>query len=257
MLFRSFDFWANYALRWKGATYAVPQSPDRVCVMDELSKKEMIAEGFREESLTVTGQPYLEYLFKAGAKEIYANSSTHSMRVLFLSQPFDIIQPKLGDKHPVEILEDVLNGHHQETREPVSLMIKLHPKEAMDARLAEIVSDLARKGLDVHLSDRFTSVAELIEDYDVVVGFTTIALFEARARGKRVLSLDLCECLPSLQNAMRQAGIAVVPCDSVELGRTIAHDCGVKELPVPLYSGATEKIVKEIQTMLEKVEANR
>ena len=58
------DYWANYHQRFrrlqeKQWSYSLP---DRICVLDEIVRDEMMAEGFASEHLVVTGQPYFEYI---------------------------------------------------------------------------------------------------------------------------------------------------------------------------------------------------
>ena len=56
------DFWSNYRQRFSDQRDNLIYLPDRIAVMDEHARTEMIAEGFAPELLSVTGQPAFDAL---------------------------------------------------------------------------------------------------------------------------------------------------------------------------------------------------
>lgn len=247
------DFWANFRVRWGDATYDLADMSDLVFVMDEYCRKEMIADGFRPDALIVSGHPYLEQMFNKTDFDS-SHSPAAGLRVLYLSQPFEIIKPRIGSVHPVEVLGEVLERYRQVHDKPVSLTVKLHPKEKKETALVDIIANLNGHGLDIRVSDRFMPAGEVIESHDCVFGFTSIALFEARARQKPVFSFDVCGRLPSLQAAMETVGIRNVSLDAEVLYRCLLQNDNDK--PLSMFSGATRIIIQEIEKILERVEAH-
>ncbi len=58
------DTWENYSVRFQDERTSQPfdRLPDFVAIMDEIARQEMLAEGFPEEKLVVTGNPHFDSL---------------------------------------------------------------------------------------------------------------------------------------------------------------------------------------------------
>jgi hypothetical protein len=95
------DFWKDYSRRWLYATYHINEMKEKVCVMDEMTRKEMIEENFPKGKLFVTGHPYLDHIFNYENQKPEAEQGNN---YLFLSQPLDIIGVTNYQIHPLEIV---------------------------------------------------------------------------------------------------------------------------------------------------------
>ena len=208
------DFWKDYSRRWLYASYPFEEMKDKICVMDEMTKKEMMSENFSEGNLIITGHPYLDKIFNFNNDKTYDNSKipeniiTHNY--LFLSQPLQIIGIENYEVHPVKILTDALTRLSEIRKNKITLTIKLHPSEEMTNELFKLSNIHNRDTFEIIFADKTKSLPELINKSKAVIGYNTIAMFEARAAGKRTISLNFASVKDSLMKAMDEAGIEII-----------------------------------------------
>lgn len=202
------DFWKHYVRRWKYADYDLAGMNDLVLVMDENARREMMRDGFPESRIVVTGHPYLERVFNDMI--VTGDKTASEDSYLFLSQPSETIELRDYVVHPVVSVFAALKDYSKSVNKKITLYVKLHPLEKMSRELSDIcnaadVSDakLIFKGAD----DDFVGLAK---ECKTVIGYNSIALFEAAALGRRVLSLDVVPMNESLRTAMREAGIELI-----------------------------------------------
>ncbi len=203
------DFWNNALLRWKGADYPLEKLTDIICVMDENFKRHMEARGFPKEALHVTGQPHLERLTNLKGPVPAARHETPTT-FLFLSQPSDVLQFKTTGGHPLEIFLEALETYARSAGLPCQVTVKAHPKERAEDSRGIVEAFLENSHLRVVLAQDTTSLVDQYRAHDVVAGYYTMGLFEARILGRRVLSLDVAVTDPSVTQALGEYGIGVV-----------------------------------------------
>jgi len=242
------DFWKDYKRRWLYASYPIKMMNDKVCVMDELAKDEMIEDGFPEKNLIVTGHPYLDKIFYYNKSDKIKNRSVKN-NFLFLSQPLHIIGIKNYKIHPLKILLEVLTELSKVENEKISLMVKLHPSEKLTIELSSLVSEFDCERLKVKFANIKSTLKDLIEKSEVIIGYNTIAMFEARALNKRTISLNVVPFKKSLFNAMQSAGIEIV-----DMNKKISLDYLMKRNDIKkssrIYKGGIENCVKVILSEL-------
>jgi len=236
------DFWSNYALRWHGSAYAVKSLVDTVCVPDEWAIREMVAAGFPENRLVVTGQPFIEEMFRQGVDN---GMKGQAGRYLFLSQPSVVDGETLFQAQHIEVVVKALKSIAKARRIPVTLKIKLHPKEKESSLMQRIVSQLTDQDCTVGIAGSHQSVDSYIEEAECVIGYHTMALFQARALGKRVVSLTVYERGEGLRQAMRTAGIVDAPVDMNGLRSLFAGDAGL-DFCKDFHHGATQNVLDVI-----------
>ncbi|MEP7147128.1 MAG: hypothetical protein ABI792_08985 [bacterium] len=221
------DFWKDYSRRWLYASYPVDNLYDTVCVMDDATKKEMVEEHFTGDRLLVTGNPYLDKIFnyRQNAACDYSIDNFCVNNFLFLSQPLHIIGITDYKIHPLEVFLQSLKQISEIKQVKVKLKIKLHPLEEEPGEIMKLVIKYNTDNLSVKLSDKGESLNDLINESEAVIGFNTIAMFEARAMRKRTISLNVVAVKNSLTEAMNTAGIEIVKSDKKEITKCLIKDC--------------------------------
>ncbi|OIQ88338.1 hypothetical protein GALL_297750 [mine drainage metagenome] len=200
------DFWANYALRFSDEDGGLNYLPDRIAVMDEQSRTEMISEGIDEGLIVITGHPALDTL------EAYRNGFSFTRRatirealgvgeeellVLFASQPAsffenstDVPPPWLDRDRILKALLTALEELQRQHRKGIVLAVRPHPRES-SLFFDRIVSQSLRVVLQVGGDAR-----EIAMSADLVVGMETMYLVEAAYLGRATLSIRLDLPLP-------------------------------------------------------------
>lgn len=175
------DFWLNYWQRFstegkKDFAYL----PTRICVMDDIAKEEMIAEGFPAERLIVTGNPHFDHFADAITAE---NEDTR--RILFISQPLSAADTLPGfsqvQHDEYATLGDLVSAVEALPGE-FYVSLRLHPKEPAD-KYAEYLGPLVRRATEPTLE-------EAISKSGLIIGISSPVLIQAVAAGKRVLSYE-------------------------------------------------------------------
>lgn len=160
--------------------------PDKIFVLNDFTRQEMLAEGFPPASIVVTGQPVYDYL---ALQRNNPRPSGSSVEVVFFSEGLakesrrrpehdvgydeDVVVPLL-----IDILKDLASNR------PIVLTIKRHPKEETRDRIYRPTPGLTvRDVLD-------TDSVELMLKADLVCGMSSSLLLEAWLAGKAVVSLQ-------------------------------------------------------------------
>lgn len=242
------DFWKDYSRRWLYATYHINEMKDKVCVMDEMTKEEMIDEKFPKDKLAVTGQPYLDFIFNNDNKGLFDEEGNS---ILFLSQPLDIIGVSNYQIHPLEIvvkaIEKLSTGKKKQ-----KLSIRLHPGEKLSPEIKKITEKYGSDKIEIKLENKSRKLDDLIKQASVVIGYNSIALFEARAKGKRVISINAGQVKNSLKENMKNAGIETADLAEKEIVKILKQN-KTPELKKNLFKGGIEKCIK---TILKEVNLN-
>jgi hypothetical protein len=171
------DFWLNY---WQRFSTVGKKDfaflPTKVCVMDDTSRTEMIAEGFSSAHVIVTGNPHFDHFSAAVTR-----TAEEKGRVLFVSQPLragalpGFVAPADDEYEALETLIGTLP-------DSCSLSIRPHPKEAPDKYARYL-------GGRVRLAP-VPTLEEALSASGLVVGVCSPVLIQAAAAGKKVLSYE-------------------------------------------------------------------
>ena len=175
------DFWFNYWQRFsttgkKDFAYL----PTRVCVMDDVAKEEMRAEGFPSDRLVVTGNPHFDHFADHISLE-----NEEAERVLFVSKTLGSSAALPGfssfayDEYA--ILKDVLLAL-EALPETHYLSIRLHPKEPRD-KYAEFIGPRVRRAPEPTLEEALSGAG-------LVVSMVSPVAMQAAAAGKKVLCYE-------------------------------------------------------------------
>ncbi|MFZ1075029.1 MAG: hypothetical protein WAN50_01515 [Minisyncoccia bacterium] len=175
------DFWLNYWQRFstigkKDFKYL----PTRICIMDDIAKDEMIAEGFSPERLVVTGNPHFDHFADA-----ITRTGEEKERILFVSQPIASVANLQGfaavAHDEFESLADVLDALTA-LPEKYYLSLRLHPKESSD-KYAEYLGPRVRRASE-------STLEEALSKSGLIVGMSSPVLLQAAAAEKKVLSYE-------------------------------------------------------------------
>jgi hypothetical protein len=198
------DYWNNYAIRFRDSR-GIPCLPDKIAVMDERARKEMIDEGFDPQSLIITGHPAYDDLnawrenFSAEQGEAIRKQlgiAQDNFLVLFASEiqyatlPGDPFYPGYTNREIITALIAALDVIAAETGRGITLLIRPHPRESTDlfeglkGDLITVTVSGSGHGRDLALTA------------DLVTGMTTNLLVEACYLGCIVLSLQHRPLLP-------------------------------------------------------------
>ncbi len=195
------DFWTNYRMRFIDEKGGLSLLPDKIAVMDKRAVSEMIADGFAEDKLVVTGHPALDDMIELSAKFTTKNKeqvrntfgiNSNGCMVLFVSEPVAQFYGSnnsnpayLGftENTVLDILINVLEEISTENFRPV-LIIKPHPRELQDA-----FADLKTNSLKT-IVDRDISSRELVLSADAVIGMSSMLLVESCCVGCPTLRIQ-------------------------------------------------------------------
>lgn len=158
------DYWSNYASSFRD-TSGKQYWPDAYFVMDELAKREALADGVPENILHIVGQPALD--------QYAVQQRTPTRDILFLSQPLSALYDNQLGYTEWSALADVLSVAQKCERQ---VDVKFHPKDVPGFR--NQYQSLAVDG----------DVDVLMLQYRLVIGMSTMALLHAALMGIPVVS---------------------------------------------------------------------
>jgi len=192
------DQWLSYRLRFSDSG-GQPVLPDKILVMDEFAKQEMVAEGFDQRRILVTGQPHFEVL-QDKAKKITVLDKKKIRKdlnlqdgiiILFVSEPLSTAQHVDMGFTEQTILQDFIDEIcHVCPLEMVNLLVKLHPKQQPEKVRNFISSFAIPKNVRLSLIADFP-VLPLILVADIVIGMQSTVLIEANLLEKPVISIQI------------------------------------------------------------------
>jgi hypothetical protein len=220
------DHWVNYWQRFTtdacgGAKYDAV--PDKIAVIDRVARDAMIASGCPEHLLLVTGNPAFDCLRSLRGvprDETRARLAPSSALVLFVSEPHSVNYPTgspraLGftEGEVLSLTLAALEEIGSARGEKFTVAIKLHPTEAPEA-VGEV---LGRVLSYTHVSAAVIDEQryEVVAASDVVVGMTSLLLYEAALMGRSVVSIqpnrlqrnDMTDFCPGIEVVTGTAGV--------------------------------------------------
>lgn len=195
------DFWSHYRLRFENRQGDWFGLPDRIGVMDERARAEMIALGFEEDRLQVTGQPAFDELAELRQRIPQVRKNLRGRLgirpderlILFASQPLaalfgaDRSNPLYSGytEHTVlKSLTAALNRIGRRRTEKIVLLVRPHPREDA-AALQNVQLENARAIVDGQGDGREAALAA-----ELVTGMSTVLLVEACLLGQVVVSIQ-------------------------------------------------------------------
>jgi hypothetical protein len=196
------DYWSNYALRFSSAGNFLNFLPDRIAVMDQSAKSEMIAEGFPAGRLVVTGQPAFDDLaachrafgdFQRRRLRLTYGVGSDDLMVFFPSQPISAVCggnvcnpsfPGYTEKEVISLLIGALEAISKSSQHSITLVTRPHPRE--DGAWME---QLRSKHIQI-ISARKENARELCMAADLVAGMDSVLLVEACYLRSFVLSIQ-------------------------------------------------------------------
>jgi len=237
------DFWSNYRPRWHDATYRFEDSQDQVCVMDQQTAAVMKSEGYPDTLLHVTGQPHLERRFQRGFQRQLPLETKREIHVLFLTISLIALGLKDDPVAPIQIVCQALHQWAIATKKTVLLTIRPHPHEKPEPDFLERIRAVAPAGITVRIADRRQPILGQLRKSDLVLGYITMGLFEARSLGKQAIAIKLADHPHELVAAMEGAGIELVSFDPDGIAASLGRAGGQQsDQPGKLHIGATTAI---------------
>lgn len=180
------DFWSEYVEKFSNMTEGIKFQylPDKIAVLDEYAKDEMIELGFPPKKLVVTGNPSFDGLEKMVLPEdeterIRKKYGDNDLLFFYAANAFRSDDHGYWDLDNIELLEHALYGK-------ADLVIKLHPRMPEDEKY-EIKEYLQLT--DMHL-EYAKDPLDLILASDVTfTPFSTLGV-KAAYMGKPIISLQ-------------------------------------------------------------------
>ncbi len=196
------DFPSHFRARFSGRDGRLSHLPDAIAVDSAATRRQMLAQGFPEQVIQVTGAPAFDSL--AGFREAFREDQRQQIRqalgagpgeflVLFASQPlsrfYEIRPGSLGElafneRQVLEAVGKALARIARRSGRSLVLVVRPHPRE--DPADFDWFSS---PGLKHMVSNRFTSW-EVVCAADLVVGMNSVLLMEACHLGRIVVSVQ-------------------------------------------------------------------
>ncbi len=265
------DHWMNYRLRFANEKGELAYLPDRVAIMDEQAREEMLADGLDAGRLAVTGQPAFDELAslrrsitpqqRQAVRQLLGVARDERM-VLFASEPISTIcgtepsQPLYPGYTERTVLRDLAAalGRIAERRtEKIVLVVRPHPLDNPESlRLSanpplRLVVDSRGQGREVVLAA------------DLVTGMTTMLLVEACLLGCVVLSVQpgarLADALPTnrwgVSRGIYRAEDIEPALTSLLFDETARVDAVARTANIRIEPGAAKRIVHLLDSLLD------
>ena len=253
------DFWINYNLQFSFNPLGRMQPedlPDYILVMDDLAKREMIAEGFPKDKLIITGNPHFENF------QEFPPLPGPVKTIAFIDQPFSDLKEKGFHENmgfdELEVLRDLLRAL-TELNFQGEIIVKFHPSVQNRAKYDE----LARSSSISVVRDNKESLDAVLAKSHIIIGMTSMALFEAALGGKTVISYQPHpERIPDPLITNR-LGLSHFAYTDEDFKRILSEDIkfpeqnNVSKKLVESYtkSGATLKVIQVIDKMMNNSKA--
>jgi len=191
------DFWGIYWQKFSDVEKGIKfcYLPTRIAIMDDITRRTMIEEGFPEDILVVTGNPFFDDLIEFGrsfSKEdrlevreelgLYADAFV----IIYVSQPIeDAFGHSLGYTEKtvfIDLLEALKKISDRDGRQ---ILVKIHPRENKDSLM-----EIARRYDENIIFDQDYDTRRVVISSDLVVGMHSSVLVEALCLGKEVMSIQ-------------------------------------------------------------------
>jgi hypothetical protein len=236
------DFWANYKYRYDDIIHHIDFKfmPDYIFVMDDIAKQRMLKEGFPEDKLIITGNPYFD-TFKA--KALPSKNS-----ILYISQPTRINNKYVTDLVYLGNIISILKNLDSDLK----ITLRAHPKE--DKHVFE--KFLQTKNYSNVIFDDNMDIKKSVESNSIIIGKHSMVLFEAVFSNRVVISYQ-----PKKEVHDRlitnELGLSCLASNPEELAFCLKHSLNElnKKRQVQVFkyyndSKSTQRVLKEIYNQL-------
>jgi hypothetical protein len=179
------DFWSNYEHRLSYPSQSGwSVLPDRLAVIDDIMRDQLLRGGVSAKCLVVTGSPAFDNLLSESAPPLPAIKNERV--VAFLSQPITALYGVEGDPTYLGYTEHSIlrSVATVVSRSGLQLLVRAHPREDAVA-LKQFVRTLPGARIDTR------PLRAIVEGSIAVVGMTTMALVEAALMGRLSLSVQI------------------------------------------------------------------
>jgi|GEM_PF-5140632 len=251
------DWWSNFGARFSNpGTRDLAYLPDEIAVMDEDAKFGCIDDGIPDSILSITGNPYWDFLIKR--KDLIKlqtqtksklGISDQTLVVVVISSDIRNLNLNLGyDEHDFWKAVVPLPDYNKRGA-PIKWVFKPHPRE----KLEDINNMLKEYDIKPIILDDFSPI-ETIALSDFVVGMCSSLLFEAALLGKKIVSIQ-----PSMNGDtlkyLRIFDHISVPkvIDSSKVRYTIEHLINQEldypklgNIPYPMRNGKASSSIKKL-----------
>jgi hypothetical protein len=192
------DQWQNYSVRFSGPLphEQLRYLPDYINCINEIGRREMIAEGFPVDRLISLGHPYLTDIAArysilnqddvVMALGIAPSNFIREETLVFVSEPlFENFGNSRG-YNQYDVLAFFLTNVHR-FRRNTHVVLKLHPKDELH-RFQGVLGLFPE--IEIHVVQNELSSLECLTLSNRIFGMTSIMLIEAFLLGKTVVSLQ-------------------------------------------------------------------
>ena len=179
------DFWTDYV-----PSFSDPEKrnlkylPDYILVVDEIMKKEMVAEGIPPGKIFITGNPYFDSFSKKPDRK------TDKNLIAFFDQPFSEIYKESKKDYKdctkfdeVRVFEDIVKAVDKIDLNK-KIVINFHPRAEKTDKFDKIIKN---SKLEIKKEKKLNNKS-LIKKAEIITGINSVVLFEAAMMGKKVLS---------------------------------------------------------------------
>jgi len=186
------DFWSNYIERFTDPSKGNVFWPDKILVMDEMSKKGLINCNAPAKCIEITGQPFLERRQKDfSSKRIPVKTGLKGLNIMFLSQPLHNSPSvkKLGydEFNVLDCIVEVLNSLAEFDGLLPNLVIRAHPRE----NRGDLKAHLDFSNIKFKWSfDKENNPDKTIARCQFILGISSTLLIEAALANKTVVSIQ-------------------------------------------------------------------
>lgn len=190
------DLWQNYAERFRDPHNGRAILPTRIAIMDQIARKDMLEEGFPDEILEVTGNPFFDSL-SIKANEFDTEKRNDLRNKLGLSDYFVVtffsgpVEASFGNRYgfnerdSFRTLLESLSRFPDSERERIKVVLKMHPRED-PKNLDGVVSDYPQLKIIKDSSD----TREVVLTSDVNTSYFSTVLYESISMGKIALAIQ-------------------------------------------------------------------
>ncbi len=262
------DYWSNYQERFRDSVGRI-QLPDRIAVMDEYARREIIVAGFPAERLEVTGQPAFDEVRPPSGEETrrrrerirkWLRLEPRELLVVFASQPISELYADADDRHPGYTEKTVLceltatlERLSLRADRSITLLVRPHPREE-EQEYRGLSS--GRIGIVVSKEQDGRTV---VSAADLATGMSTCLLLEACLMGCPVVSLQpglrTKDMLPTNRWGISRAVYQFAEFDEVLsqylLGANIGSDKLARSETFLPDGRATERVKSELRQLVD------
>ncbi|HZR22189.1 MAG TPA: CDP-glycerol glycerophosphotransferase family protein [Vicinamibacterales bacterium] len=194
------DSWVNYAERFASRD-GHRTIPDRIAVMDDHARADMVAAGFDAARIVITGQPAHDDL--AEQRRRFTTETKRDVRrllgvadddlmIAFVSQPYAAMYGAPGsatyfgydERIVFDLLIDAASHVAHASGRSVTILVRPHPREDAGAWTAETPRSVRI------LVSRTGDARDVVMSADLVAGMTSHLLIDAAYLGRPVVSLQ-------------------------------------------------------------------